>query len=202
MEMWKVSFEKQREYARMSIISSGKDNAKGFNTLASIGERLICRWCNKISRRNWHPTLVNVHRKTTALQLAFCWRHRSAGRQWRHGNQSINQNPWRPGVVRVPRQMPPPGGISRERFKLGTWNFTRSSRTSGPTNLKEMASPAPSGRLQNVINYYSTVRKPGPKCSKGLITWKWCEIRTKDKCTAASKAASNFSSQEYQQCSN
>ena len=55
-------------------------------------------------------------------------------------------------VVREKSKMPPPtdsGGISRERFKLGS--PTCLPRTSGPTNLLEMASPGPSGRLQNAI---------------------------------------------------
>ena len=35
------------------------------------------------------------------------------------------------------------GGIYRERLKLGSWNYTCLSNTSGPTNLPEMVSPAP-----------------------------------------------------------
>ena len=53
-----------------------------------------------------------------------------------------------------PSKIPPPTalrGISRERFKLGSWNFTLLSRTTGPTNLPEMTSLAASGWLQNVI---------------------------------------------------
>ena len=46
-----------------------------------------------------------------------------------------------------------------------------------PTNLLEMASRDPSGRLQK---YYRKVRKTGPKCRTGLIAWKWCKIRQKD----------------------
>ena len=90
--------------------------------------------------------------------------------------------------------MPPStasGGISRERS-----NYTRLSRTSGRTNLPEMASPAPSGRLQTAITYFRKVRKTDPKCRKRLITRKWCEMLQK-KCTAASKASSNLSSEEY-----
>ena len=52
-------------------------------------------------------------------------------------------------------EMPPTtasGGISRERFHLGSSNFTRLSRTSGPTNMPEMGSPAPSGRLKMLLN--------------------------------------------------
>ena len=76
--------------------------------------------------------------------------------------------------------MPSPtdsGGISRELFKLGSWNITCLSRTSGPTNLTEMTSPASSGRLQNAIIYYRKVRKTGPKWRKRSIIRKWCEIR-------------------------
>ena len=71
------------------------------------------------------------------------------------------------------------GGISQERFELGSASFTRFSKTSGPTNLPEMTSPAPSGRRQNAITYYRKVHKTGPKCRKRLMTWKWCEIRQK-----------------------
>ena len=39
-----------------------------------IGDQwgLLCRWCSRRSRRNWHPTLVKVHRRPTASQLALC----------------------------------------------------------------------------------------------------------------------------------
>ena len=43
------------------------------------------------------------------------------------------------------------GGILRERFKRGSPNFTRFSRTTGPTNLPDMTSLVASGRLQNAI---------------------------------------------------
>ena len=55
----------------------------------------------------------------------------------------------------------------------------RLSRTIGPTNLPEMASPAPPGRLKNAIKYHRKVRKTGLKCRKRLITRKWCQIRQK-----------------------
>ena len=58
------------------------------------------------------------------------------------------------------------GGIPRERFKLGPRNFTCSSKASGSTNLPEMASPAPSGRLQNAIIDNRKVHKTGPKWKK------------------------------------
>ena len=45
--------------------------------------------------------------------------------------------------------------------------------------MPEMASPAPSSRLQNAFKYYRKVRKMGPKCRKGLITPKWCELQQK-----------------------
>ena len=45
-----------------------------------IGEWLLCRCCSRRCRRNWHPTVVGVHRRTFALQLAVCRRHWSAGR--------------------------------------------------------------------------------------------------------------------------
>ena len=78
-------------------------------------------------------------------------------------------------------KMPPAtasGGISRERFKLGSSSFTCLSTTSGIINLPEMASPspAPSGRLQNAIIFYRNVRKTGPNCRKRLMSRKWCAI--------------------------
>ena len=72
--------------------------------------------------------------------------------------------------------------------------------TSGSTNLPEMASLAPSDQLQNAIKYYRKVLKTGLKCRKRLINRKWCEIRQKiGVATAASKASSHFSSEEYRQ---
>ena len=64
--------------------------------------------------------------------------------------------------------------ISRETFKLGSRNctivfWTILSRTSGPTNLLEIASPAPSGRLQNAIKYCRKVRKTGPIYRERLL---------------------------------
>ena len=80
--------------------------------------------------------------------------------------------------------MPPQtasGGISRERFKLGSSNFAHLLRTRGPTKVPERASTAPSGRLHNAIKYYSEMVRD----------------TAKDKCTVASKASSNFLSEEY-----
>ena len=70
------------------------------------------------------------------------------------------------------------GGISRERFKVGSRNFTSLSRTSGHTNLPEMASPAPSGWLQNATKYYRKAQN-GSECRKMLLTRKRCETRQK-----------------------
>ena len=56
--------------------------------------------------------------------------------------------------------MPPPtasGGISREQFNRRSRNFTYLSGTIGPTNLRDMTSLAVSDRLQNAIEYCSTV---------------------------------------------
>ena len=53
------------------------------------------------------------------------------------------------------------GAISQERFKRGSRNLTRVSRTIGPTKLPDMTSLAVSGRLQNVIKYGTVVRKTG-----------------------------------------
>ena len=78
--------------------------------------------------------------------------------------------------------MAPPnglGGISRERFRRGSSNFTRLSMTSGPSNQPETASLAPSSRQQNAVKYYRKVRKTGPKYRKRLITRQRCEVRQK-----------------------
>ena len=58
--------------------------------------------------------------------------------------------------------LPPPtasGGISREWLNLGSRNITQLSRTDSPIYVPDMASPAPSGRLQDAIKYYR-------KCAK------------------------------------
>ena len=54
------------------------------------------------------------------------------------------------------------GGISRERFKQDSKNFTGISWTISPTNLQDMTSPAFSGWLENAIKYCTKVRKTGP----------------------------------------
>ena len=56
--------------------------------------------------------------------------------------------------------MPPQtasGGISREKFKRGSPNCTRLSRTSGLINLPEMTSLVASDRLQNAIKLFTKV---------------------------------------------
>ena len=54
-------------------------------------------------------------------------------------------------------------GISRERFKGGSLNFTRLSLTTSPTKLPDMASLVASGLLQNAIKYCTkVVHKTGP----------------------------------------
>ena len=61
-------------------------------------------------------------------------------------------------------KMPPQtalGGISRERFKRGSRNLTRLSRTTAPINLPQMTSLAVFGRLKNAIKYCTKVRKTG-----------------------------------------
>ena len=60
------------------IYSWKNNNAEGFDTSASIEERLLCRWCSRRCRTNWHPTVANVHRRMTALQFAVSQQHRSA----------------------------------------------------------------------------------------------------------------------------
>ena len=65
--------------------------------------------------------------------------------------------------------MPPPDGF-RQNFSRTVHarivKFYTLIKTSGPTNLPEMVSSAPSGRLQNAIKDYRKVRKTGPKCGK------------------------------------
>ena len=58
------------------------------------------------------------------------------------------------------------GGISLERFKRGSPNFTHSSWTSGPTNRPDMTSLAASNRLQNTIKYCTEVHKIGAACNE------------------------------------
>ena len=52
-------------------------------------------------------------------------------------------------------KIPPPtdlSGISRERFKQGSRNFTHLSKTIGLAKLPDMTSLAASGRLQMELN--------------------------------------------------
>ena len=66
-------------------------------------------------------------------------------------------------------KIPPPtalGGISRERFKLGSLNFTHLSRTFGLIHALEMTSLAASGPLKNVIKCCTIVPKTGPAGQK------------------------------------
>ena len=94
-------------------------------------------------------------------------------------------------------KIPPPmtsGGISRERFKLGSLNFKCLSRTCDPTNLLQMASPAPSSRLQNAIKFQNTTESAqnGSEMQERACNSEMVRDTAKDKCTAASKASSNF----------
>ena len=69
---------------------------------------------------------------------------------------------WVDGFGKMPPQ-PASGGISRERLTRGSPNFTRLSSITGPTNLLDMTLLVPSGRLQNVIKYWTKVmRNTGP----------------------------------------
>ena len=54
------------------------------------------------------------------------------------------------------------GGISRERFKLRSRNFTHLSSTTCSTNLLETTSSAAFGLLQNVIKHCTKCEKTGP----------------------------------------
>ena len=63
--------------------------------------------------------------------------------------------------------------------------------TSGPTNLPEMASPAPSIGLQNIIKYYRKVRS---EMQKKAYNSEMVQDKAKGKCVAALKASPNFSS--------
>ena len=58
------------------------------------------------------------------------------------------------------------GGLSRERFKGGSRNFTHLSRTIGLTNLLDTTSLAASSRLQNAMKYCTKVRKTSPAGQK------------------------------------
>ena len=50
-------------------------------------------------------------------------------------------------------------GISRERFKRGSPNFTLLSGTTGPRHRPDLTSPLTSGRLQNSIKYCTKVMR-------------------------------------------
>ena len=73
------------------------------------------------------------------------------------------------------------GGISQERFKRGSKNFTCLSWTIGPTNVLDMTSPSVAGQLQNAIKYCTKVRKMGAAGIEGhnLVTV-WREITSND----------------------
>ena len=73
-------------------------------------------------------------------------------------------------TAKIPSKMPPrtaSGGISRERFKRGSPNFTRLSGTTVPTNQPDMTPLITSGRLQNSIKYCTKVT--GKTCPAGQI---------------------------------
>ena len=61
------------------------------------------------------------------------------------------------------------GGISRERFKLGSRSFWRLSGTIGLTNMLDVTSLAASGLLQNAVNYCTKVCTTGLACHKSLV---------------------------------
>ena len=63
-------------------------------------------------------------------------------------------------ITKKPSTMPPQMasvGISQERFKRGSPNFTRLLGTTGSINLPDMTSLVASGRLQNAIKYCTKV---------------------------------------------
>ena len=60
-----------------------------------------------------------------------------------------------------------------------------------PHKPAEMASPAPSGQLQNAIKYESEMQKKA--CNSEMVQ---DTAKDRPECTAASKASSNFSSEE------
>ena len=84
-----------------------------------------------------------------------------AGPTYHHTGYDV-ANYFRPNIIlRKSSKMPPPtasGGISRERFKRGSRNFTAFSGTIGPTSIPDMTSLALSGRLQNVFKYCTKSR--------------------------------------------
>ena len=58
---------------------------------------------------------------------------------------------------------------------------------------------APSGRLTNAVKFYRKVRKNGSEMQIKAYNSEIVRDTAKDKCTAASKASLNFSSEEYRQ---
>ena len=165
----------------MFIISStiysipGKDNAEGFDTSVSIDERLLCRWLSRRSKRNWHPTSIGVHRRMTALQLALCWWHRSAGRQRRRTPQQLTERPEKTPLVTAWRSAPtkakfPPISPSQDHLptleELDHFKYLGSTQTEDGTPVKEVKT-----RLAQAILWESTsIRFPTKiKLHKSLV---------------------------------
>ena len=80
----------------------GEDNAEGFETSEFIGEWMLCWWCTRRGRWNWHPlSSVSNGGPTLCNQLVNQSKPATPGR--RSGTRQMFP-PWRPPIDACPLQ--------------------------------------------------------------------------------------------------